>query len=222
MLDIYVWFGTPRVRSVCIEGTTGRLVWEHGEHPEIERHWGPSINLASVYDYNKDSADDLVFTNPDYYCIADGRTGNPLLGPLFPPKIFNQPSQGLYTLPAILAQENTEPLVALVSGHYFQAAMTMDAAPLWYSIPETGQCRIAAEGFLPLGNNAWLMGFGRQNGMFAAVDVFTGTLRWELPVEASCTDTITCDVDKDQRFEFVFATNAARNRGGSISARMRS
>ncbi len=207
MPDLYVWFGAPAARSFCLDGRTGRLVWEQGERPEIERFWGPSVNLASVYDFNGDGAEDLVFTNPDYFCVADGQTGAPLLGPLFPPKIFSQPSQGLYTLPAILERVHAEPLVCLVDGHYFQGVMTLHADPKWHRILKPGENRAGAEGFLQVTDGAWLMGFGRQNGTFACVNAETGAPRWELSVEASSSDVLTCDVDGDARHEFVFATS---------------
>jgi hypothetical protein len=73
------------VRSVVLDGVTGALLWETGEAPNLERYWGPSVNLAAAYDYDGDGKEDLVFTNPDYYCVAAGPTGGLLLGPLFPP-----------------------------------------------------------------------------------------------------------------------------------------
>src|SRR5205823_5939360 len=89
-----------------------------------------------------DGKDDLVFTNPDYFCVASGPTGEPLLGPDFPPKIFNQPSQGLYTLPALLANAAGDPTVCLTNGHYFQGVMSLREKPLWYRLPEGGgSCR---------------------------------------------------------------------------------
>lgn len=205
--DLYAWFGAPRVRSVCLEGASGKLVWEQGDRPEIERHWGPSINLASVRDFDGDGAEDLVFTNPDFYCVARGQTGASLLGPLSQPDIFRQPSLGLYTLPALLDRPGGVPLVCLTDGHYFQAVMTLHAEPLWYALPKPGENPAGAEGFLPLNDGAWLMGFGRQNGRFTALDVNTGKIRWELPVDASCSDVISCDVDGNGRHEFVFTTS---------------
>ena len=65
--DLYVWAGTPSVRSAVLDGRTGAIVWERCQAPGSERYWGPSVNLASVYDVNADGNDDLVFTNPDYY-----------------------------------------------------------------------------------------------------------------------------------------------------------
>lgn len=51
------------------------------------------------------------------------------------------------------------------------------------------------------------MGFGRQNGNFACLNVADGTVRWELPVEATCSDVTVCDVDGDGRMEFLFGTS---------------
>jgi hypothetical protein len=149
----------------------------------------------------------LVFTNPDYYCIASGPTGDLLLGPAFPPKIFNQPSQGLYSLPAILENPTGEPTVCLVDAHYFVAAMSLSAQPQWYHLPEPGEARCGAEGFLRRADGSWLLGFGRQNGQFACLNVPDGTVRWELPVAASCTTVASGDVDGDGREEFVFGTS---------------
>jgi outer membrane protein assembly factor BamB len=95
----------------------------------------------------------------------------------------------------------------LVDGHYFQAAMSLHAKPSWYKLPAPGENRVACEGFLRLPDGTWLMGFGRQNGNMACMNVSDGTVRWELPVEASCSDVATCDVDGDGAAEFVFGTS---------------
>ena len=205
--DLYVWAGTPLVRSAALDGRTGTLLWEKGELPGLERYCGASVNLASATDFNADGKEDLVFTCPDYYCVADGPTGELLLGPSFPPKIFGQPSQGLYTFPAVLDRSDNIPLVSLVDGHYFQAAMTIKAEPLWYKIPPPGDNRCACEGFLQLADGTWLTGFGRQNGNFACVNAADGTVRWELPLDAAASDTITCDINGDGMQEFLFGTS---------------
>ncbi|MCF6285953.1 MAG: VCBS repeat-containing protein [Candidatus Hydrogenedentes bacterium] len=204
--DLYVWAGTPLVRSVGMDGETGAMLWEKGEASK-ERYWGPSVNDASAFDYNDDGKEDLVFTNPDYYCVADGPTGDLLLGPSFPPTIFDQPSQGLYTYPAILEGPGTVPEVCLVGGHYFQGGMSLKADPYWYKTPPPGENRSGREAFLTLPDGTWLMGFGRQNGRFACVDARTGALRWEFDVKATCSDVISGDVDGDGRNEFVFGTS---------------
>lgn len=205
--DLYVWAGTPVVRSVALDGRTGQIIWEKGEVAGIERYWGPSVNLASVHDYDGDGNEDLVFTNPDYYCVASGTTGRLLLGPLFPPNIFSQPSQGLYTCPAILSKGQEIPTVCLVAGHYFQAAMSVRAEPRWYRLPAVGENRCGEEGFLQLDDGAWLMGFARQNGYFSCVNISDGSARWELPLDAAGTDVASCDVDGDGRVEFIFGTS---------------
>jgi hypothetical protein len=179
------------------------LIWEKSEFPGLERYWGPTVNMASVYDVDGDGAEDLVFTNPDYYCVASGRTGDLIVGPAFPPKIFNQPSQGLYTLPAILEQPGG-PTVLLCDGHYFLGAIGVRAEPHWYQLPELGVARCSAEGFMRLADGRWLIGFGRQNGKFACLDASTGQVRWELPIQASAGDAVSCGINGDGAEEFVF------------------
>jgi outer membrane protein assembly factor BamB len=205
--DLYVYVGTPSVRSMVVDGSSGAVIWERDKAPGIERYYAPTVNLSGVWDLNDDGKDDLVFTCPDYYCIASGPTGEPLIGPLFPPKIFNQPSQGLYTLPAILPNKKGEPTICLVDGHYFQAAMSAHAAPKWFKLPLVGEARAGAEGFLRTPEGRWLMGYGRQDGRFVCLDVETGKIRWEFDLDASASAVSACDIDGDGKPEFVFGTS---------------
>ena len=85
--------------------------------------------------------------------------------------------------------------------------MSIDAQPFWYRLPPAGENRSGNEGFLPARDGRWLMGFGRQNGDFACVEVNDGTLRWELPTGSSCSDVATGDLDGDGRPEFLFGTS---------------
>jgi hypothetical protein len=205
--DLYVYIGTPTVRSLMLDGRTGTPVWEHGKVETIERYYAPTVNLSSVWDFDGDGKEDLVFTCPDYFYVASGPTGKPLLGPAYPPKIFSQPSQGLYTFPAILAKEGGEPTVCLADGHYFIAAMSLHAKPYWYKLPVVGQAHAGAEGFLKLPSGQWLVGFGRQNGRFVCIDVDTGRQRWEHPLAGSASGVSACDIDGDGKPEFVFGTS---------------
>ncbi|MCW3098100.1 MAG: hypothetical protein JWL77_3718 [Chthonomonadaceae bacterium] len=205
--DVYVYIGTPTVRSLMLDGHNGDLIWEHGKDASIERYFAPTVNLAAVWDVNGDGKDDLVFNCPDYYCVASGPTGEALIGPAFPPKIFQQPSQGLYTLPAILANKGEEPTVCLVDGHYFVAAMSIRAKPSWYKLPVVGEAHAGAEGFLRNPDDQWLLGIGRQNGIFSCLDVATGKQRWEYPVQGSTSAVSACDIDGDGHEEFLFGTS---------------
>jgi outer membrane protein assembly factor BamB len=206
--DVYCWFAEPSVRSAMVDGSNGHIVWEDGEFASLQRYAGPSMNLASVAPLERGADhDDLVFTCPDYYCVADGRDGKMVLGPLFPPRIFNQPSQGLYTFPAILDSAKGEPTVCLVGGHYFQAAMSLHAKPLWYKLPVVGEARAANAGFLRRADGSWRMGFARQNGKFACTNVADGHLQWEIDIASTGTDAIACDVAGDGGADFVFATS---------------
>jgi len=207
--DLYVWAGVPLVRSTVVDGLTGQIVWEKSE-TSVGRYWGPTHQPAAVYDYLADGFEDLIVTIPDYYGIISGQNGKFLRGPSFPPTIFNQPSQGLYTLTAILEEASGDPTVCLVGGHYFQGAMSITARRKWYKLPVVGESRYAAEGFLRTENGEWLLGVGRQNGNFGCINVADGTLRWEFNAQASIAETCTMDVDGDGRFEFILATSHSR------------
>jgi len=152
----------------------------------------------------------LVFTNPDYYCVLSGLSGAALCGPAFPPRIFDQPSQGLYSFPALLEQQGGKPLVCLAGAHYFLGVMSLAAEKLWHRLPTPGDSRTGDEGFARTPDGRWLIGFGRQNGRFTCLDLADGRLRWELPVEAACTDVVVGDLDGDGRQEFLFGTSHGR------------
>ena len=66
---------SPAARTYVLDGRTGTPVWEKTELPEIGRHFQAFGGRASAHDYDGDGADDVLFLNPDFYCIADGRTG---------------------------------------------------------------------------------------------------------------------------------------------------
>jgi hypothetical protein len=205
--DIYVLTTTPIVRSMMLDGRSGALLWEKGECDGIERYYAPTRSQAAVWDVNGDGKDDLVFTNPDYYCVASGPTGEPLVGPAFPPQIFHQPSQGLYTLPVVLPNGRGDPTVCLVDGHYFIGVMTSKANPKWYRLPTVGECRAGAEGFLQTPEGRWLMGIPQQDGRFVCVDVETGQKRWEYQLEATAASISSCDINSDSHQEFLIGTS---------------
>ncbi len=205
--DVYCWAGVPQVHSAGLDGKTGGILWDKDVVGGSERYWGASVNYASAWDFDADGDEDLIFTNPDYYCVAEARTGESLLGPLYPPEIFKQPSQGLYTCPVLLEQPGGDPMVALVSGHYFQGAMSLRAAPVWYKLPVPGEARCNREAFLRNAQGQWLMGHGREDGQFACVSLADGQTRWLYPAQATCSDPVAGDVDGDGQHEFVFGTS---------------
>lgn len=204
--DIYVWAGLPQARSVLLDGATGSFIWELGTVSAIERFTAPTENYASVYDFDGDGCEDLVFTNPDHFCIASGRTGQLLKGPISPQVIFSQSNQGLLTFPALLAKRRGAPTVFLGGGLNFEAAITMHAKPLWYTSTSVGESRFKHEGFIELKDGQWAVGYCKQNGTFVCLNARDGSTRWELPLKAATTHIISCDVDADGRYEFVFGT----------------
>jgi len=189
--------GSPVVAMCGARRAHRRPALGKGELPKIERYSGPKCHLASAFDVNGDGKEDLVFTNPDFYCVADGASGDCSTDLPRRQTIFKQPSQGLYTCPAILEDGHKPPTVCLIAGHYFEGAMSIRTDAHWYKILFPGENRTAAEGFLKAKDGAWCMGLGRQNGNFACLTVADGSVRWELPLKASASDVVTCDVDAD-------------------------
>lgn len=224
--DLYAYIPMPYVRSIVLDGRNGHIVWERGAAEGIQRYYAPTVNHGAVWDFDGNGRDDLVFTCPDYYCVADGATGKPLLGPLFPPTIFDQPSQGLYTFPAVLRNTSGDPTVCLVDGHYFQAAMSLRARPKWFKLPIVGMNRAGAEAFLRTREGRWVMGVPRQNGCFACIDAETGRVLWEHQTGGTPSSACSCDIDGDGREEFLVGTShghllALRDAGGKAKVAWR-
>jgi hypothetical protein len=97
-----------------------------------------------------------------------------------------------------------------MGGHYFRAAMDLHAKPMWYALPKPGENRCANEGFIQIGTKekpAWLLGFGRQDGTFACLNVSDGSVRWTMDIGGSATDVVACDMEGDGREEFIFGTS---------------
>src|SRR5262249_46455409 len=69
-LDVFTYSTKPDARTYLLDGRTGQMVWQREEVPKIERHFQPFGGRGSVWDFNKDGADDLLFCNPDFYCVA--------------------------------------------------------------------------------------------------------------------------------------------------------
>lgn len=205
--DIYLHAAMPRVRSLALDGRTGDVLWERHEFEEIGRYVAPTHHAPAVHDVDGDGFDDLVFTCPDYYCALDGATGETLIEPVWPPRIFSQQSPGLYTMTVLLERDGEEPLVCLSGGHYFLAVMTLRAEPLWHHIPALGEARYGREGFLRLPDGNWIIGVGREDGRFTCHNAIDGSVRWEMALEAAPYDIATGDVDGDGRFEFVIGTS---------------
>lgn len=206
--DLFLSSGEPHVTSAVIDGRDGKVAWTRSECTGLERYFGPTHNLAVAHDVDGDSVDEIIYENPDYYCVVDARAGNCRVGPVSPQTIFSQPSQGLYTAPAYLAgTTRKDDRVCLSAGHYFQGVLTPDGKPGWFRTPAIGQARSAREGFLRLPDGTWLLGYGRQDGQFECIDVASGKTRWTYDVHAATSDVVACDLDGDGRAEFLFSTS---------------
>lgn len=206
--DLFLSSGEPHVTAALIDGRDGKVHWTRSECPDIQRYFAPTHNLVAAHDVDGDGLDELIYTIPDYYCVINPRTADFLTGPVSPQTVFSQPSQGLYTAPAYLnGPTRADDRVALTAGHYFQGVLTPDAKPAWYRLPVIGRARTSREGFLQLSDQKWLLGYGRQDGVFECIDVSTGQTRWTYDLHASASDVTTCDLDSDGHADFLFSTS---------------
>ena len=56
-----------------------------------------------------DGADDVLFCNPDFYCVADGKSGNLRVGPVELQPLLKW--WAAYASPALLERAGAEPVV---------------------------------------------------------------------------------------------------------------
>jgi len=85
--------------------------------------------------------------------------------------------------------------------------MTLNGDALWYCTPKVGQNRAGAEGFLKTSDGVWLMGVGRQNGLFSCLETENGNERWSYSLDATCADVVSADAEGDGEPEFLVATS---------------
>jgi len=210
--DLFTYSTKPGARSYVLDGRTGQPIWEKREIPEIERHFQAFGGRASVWDYDNDGEDDILFCCPDYYCVADGRTGDLHVGPVFLPTITKR--WAAYSSPAVLAQEGKSPIIYLGGAYESRLSIQLDAkSGLWSEFLSTDQWQLAAgfpdrfsEGLLPSvkdGRN-WRIVQAQVDGKFVCFDAMTGQHAWDIQLETAPSAIISGDVDGDGMVEFLF------------------
>lgn len=213
-LDVFLYCSKPGARTDVVNGRTGKVVWEKVEIPDTLRHFQPAGGRASVWDYNSDGADDILFCNPDYYCVADGRSGNLLVGPVGITRLVKW--WAAYSSPAILGGEGASPLVYLGGAYACSTSISLDGQRcFWHEHLPSERWRLNwqegfVEGLLPPGNvggrkNGWRVGNIEADGTFRCFDARTGQTRWRLTMPTAITCISTGDVDDDGESEFVLS-----------------
>lgn len=210
-LDVFTYSTKPGARAWVLDGRTGHPVWEREEIPDIERHFQPMGGRASVWDYDGDGEDDILFCCPDYYCVVDGRTGDLHVGPVSLRDLTGR--WAAYSSPAVLAQEGRPPIVYLGGSYESCVSIQPDGQKgLWSEFLSTDRWRLAtdaangfSEGLLPpTAGRDWRVVQARVDGRLVCFDPATGGHAWEMSLTTAPSSILTGDVDGDGRPEFFF------------------
>ena len=187
-LDVFTYSTKPAARTYVLDGRTGKPVWEKAELPAIERHFQAFGGRASAHDYDGDGADDVLFLNPDYYCVAEGRSGKLLVGPVEVAKLVKW--WAAYASPAVLRREGGPPLIYLGGAYSARCAISLDGQHgLWreYLPTERWPLLVVGERFVegllpPSGGRGWRGVQAEADGTLVGFDAATGRVAWRMPL----------------------------------------
>jgi len=217
-LDVFLYCAKPGARTDVLNGRTGKRVWERDEVPNTFRHFQPAGGRASVWDYNGDGADDILFLNPDFYCVADGKSGELLVGPVGITKLIKW--WAAYSSPAVLAGRGSKPLVYLGGAYACTTTISLDGQRcFWHDHLRSERWRLNplwregfVEGLLPPArgnaggkNHGWRVGNIEADGTFRCFEARTGRTRWQLAMPTAISSITTGDVDGDGQPDFVLS-----------------
>jgi hypothetical protein len=206
-LDVFTHSTKPAARTYVLDGRTGKPVWERVELPAIERHFQAFGGRASAHDYDGDGDDDVLFLNPDYYCVAEGRSGKLLVGPVEVAGLVKW--WAAYASPAVLRREGGPPLIYLGGAYSARCAISLDGRHgLWreYLPTERWPLLVGGERFVegllpPSGGRGWRGVQAEADGTLVGFDAATGQVAWRMPLGTAPSGIVTGDVDGDARPE---------------------
>lgn len=209
-LDVFTYAAKPAARTYVLDGRTGTVVWQREDMPAIERHYQPLGGRVSVWDFNHDGADDVLFCNPDFYCVADGKSGNLLVGPVNLEPLLKW--WAAYASPALLERAGAEPVVYLGGVYSCRASISPDGKRgLWREYLPTerwpmraGNC-VFNEGLLPPSKTrGWRGAQMEADGVLVCFDAATGQHLWRMQLPTATGGIISGDVDGDGEAELLF------------------
>jgi PQQ-like domain len=215
-LDIFTYATKPAARTYLLDGRTGRIVWQRADLPAIERYFQPLFARAAAVDLLGVGRDEVVYTNPDYYCVADGRTGDLRVGPVELRPFFGW--WAAYASPAVLRNPGGRPFAYLGGVYSSRGSIEADGSRgLWLEYLPTerwpmrpGNCGFN-EGLLPpKAGRGWRVGQVEADGTLVCFDAETGRTAWRLPIGAATSGITTGNVDGGSSGHFVFGTSDGR------------
>lgn len=200
-LDVFTYAAKPAARTYVLDGRTGKIVWQREEIPGIQRHFQPLGGRVSVWDFNHDGADDVLFCNPDFYCVADGRNGNLLAGPVELQPLLHW--WAAYASPAVLESAGLDPIVYLGGAYSCRASISPDGKRgLWLEGLPAERWPMRAgnsgfnEGLLPPSKKAGWRGVQMEaDGSLVCFDAASGRHLWKMQLPTAASAIISGDVD---------------------------
>jgi outer membrane protein assembly factor BamB len=208
--DVFTYSTKPAARAYVLDGRTGTPIWQRDELSKIERHFQPFGGRGAVWDYNRDGADDLLFCNPDFYCVANGRTGELLVGPVnLAPLTKCWPA---YASPAVLTTLMEPPLIYLGGAYSSRVTISVDGnRSLWSEYLPTDRWPLAigsyrfTEGLLPpAGRRPWRAAQVEADGALVCFEVASGKHLWKMSLPTAPSGIISGDITGRGQPEFLF------------------
>lgn len=202
-LDVFTYSTKPAARTYVLDGRTGKPVWQREEVPDIQRHFQAFGGRASVLDYNQDGRDDVLFLNPDFYCVADGPSGRLHVGPIGVTKLVKH--WAAYASPAVLGRADGSPIIYLGGAYTSRCSITVDGQQgLWaeYLPTERWPLQVSGQRFVegllpPAEGRGWRVGQTEADGTFVCFDAATGKPAWKMSLPTAPSGIVSGDVNGD-------------------------
>jgi outer membrane protein assembly factor BamB len=212
-LDVFTWSMKPDPRAYVLDGRTGKAIYRKDDVPHIDRSFQAFGGRATVFDFNGDGADDILFTDPDYYCVADGKTGNLLVGPVELQPLLKW--WAAYSTPIVLqpADAKAKPFVYLGGAYSSRCAISLDGKQCLFKeyVPTErwsildGPARFI-EGLLPPSkiNDKWRVAQVEASGTLQLFEAESGKHIWSTNIATDAGTILSGDIDGDGEPELLF------------------
>ncbi len=212
-LDVFTFSMKPEARAYVLDGRTGQVIYRRDEVKGIDRSFQAFGGRTAVWDYDGDGADDILFFNPDYYCVADGRTGKLAVGPVELQALTHR--WAAYSSPAVLqpADPKAHPFIYLGGAYSSRCAISADGKKSLFTeyLPTerwpviVGPQRFS-EGLLPPSkiNPNWRVAHVEADGTLRLFQADTGKHLWAHQLGTAPSVMVSGDVDGDGEPELLF------------------
>ena len=208
--DVYAYANKPGTRAMVLRGDDGSVVWEKTEVlPGTQEFYGPFVGKCSVFDFDDDGADDLIFASPTYLTCISGRDGAVLCNPRATGIILATSWVG-YASAVLCPQPRGRPVIQLIGAWSATGALPMGNGPdwpdaLWSVYQDAPEWRTGSEVVFRDEQRPghWCVVWPDNLGILHCREVETGKERWRWKLGGLTPSPAIADVDGDGRDEIV-------------------